>query len=52
MALFTERKQMSIFRVETQKTPNNQSNLENNIVWDIMLLDFKFYYKAKIIKSL
>ena len=51
MTLFTERKQVSIIYVETQKTPNNQNNLENNTVWDITLLDFKVYHKATIIKS-
>ena len=51
MAFFTERKQMSIICAETQKTPNNQNNLENNIDWDLTLLDFKVYHKATIIKS-
>ena len=37
--------------METQKTLNSQSNLEREKQsWRISLLDFRLYYKAKVIK--
>ena len=38
--------------METQKTPNSQSNLEKEEqTGEIRLLDFRLYYKAILIKT-
>ena len=38
-------------KVETQKTVNSQSNLEKD-EQSIMLLNFKLYFKARVIKTM
>ena len=52
MAFFTEleQKNFTIF-METQKTPNSQSNLKKNGAGGIRLPDFRLYYKATVIKA-
>ena len=53
LTFFTELAQ-KIFTIcmETQKTPNSQSNLEKEKrSWGIRLPDFRLYYKATVIKT-
>ena len=38
-------------RMETQKTPNNQNNLQKEWSWGINLTDFGLYSKATVIKT-
>ena len=53
MAFFTEvEKKHFTICMETQKTPNTQSNLEKEKrSWRIRLPDFRLYYKATVIKT-
>ena len=53
MAFFTELEQKKfLIYMETQKTMNNQSNLEKeNGGGRIRLPDFRLYYKATVIKT-
>ena len=53
MAFFTELEQKNFtICMETQKTPNSQSNLEKEKwSWRSRLPDFRLYYKATVIKT-
>ena len=55
MAFFTELEQKHLkICMETQKTPNSQSNLEGkkNRAGGIRLPDFRLYYKATVIETI
>ena len=53
MTFFTqlEQKQMLIY-IETQKTLNSNSNLKKSRAAGIRPLDFRLYYKARVLKTI
>ena len=53
LAFFTELEQKNFtICMETQKTPNSQSNLQKEKrTWRNQAPDFRLYYKAKVIKT-
>ena len=52
MVFFTEVEQKILICMETQKTPNSQSNLrKKNRTGGIRLPDFRLYYKATVMQK-